>query len=147
MKSDESEKAFRAGFNCAQAVLIPFARDRELGEDEGARIASSFGAGMGKMQETCGAVTGAFMALGLRRGFERGDDQEGRARALRLTQDFIAAFKAEFGTLLCKDLLGCDLNTEEGQRVHKESKQREEICAKCVRFAAATVEAMAGGAA
>jgi C_GCAxxG_C_C family probable redox protein len=145
MKSDAAGEAFRAGFNCAQSVLLPFAEAEGLSMGAGARIASSFGAGMGKLQETCGAVTGAFMALGLQRGFERGDDQEGRARALGLTKDFIAAFKGEFGTLLCKELLGCDLNTEEGQKFHKESGQRDGICMKCVRFAAATVEAMAGG--
>lgn len=145
MKSDAAGEAFRAGFNCAQAVLIPFAEADGLGREAGARIASSFGAGMGKMQETCGAVTGAFMALGLRLGFERGDDQEGRARALGLSKDFISAFKGEFGTLLCKELLGCDLNTEEGQRIHKESDQRETICMKCVRFAASTVETLAEG--
>jgi C_GCAxxG_C_C family probable redox protein len=146
MKSDESEKAFRAGFNCAQAVFIPFARESGLGEEAAARIASSFGAGMGRMQETCGAVTGALMAMGLARGFAKADDQAGKDLALARTKEFIASFRAEFGTVLCKELLGCDLNTDEGQKFHKDSNQRELTCMRCVKFAASRVEAMAGGA-
>ena len=145
MKSEESEKAFKAGFNCAQSVFIPFARDQGLGADIAARIASSFGAGMGRMQETCGAVTGALMAIGLDCGFAAGDDQSGKDRALARTKEFIAAFRSEFGTVLCKELLNCDLNTDEGRKFHKESSQRELTCARCVKFAAAKVEAMAGG--
>ena len=58
MKSEESERTFRAGFNCAQAVFVPFASECGIEEDEGYRIASAFGAGMGRMQETCGEVQG-----------------------------------------------------------------------------------------
>jgi C_GCAxxG_C_C family probable redox protein len=144
MKSEEAEKAFRAGFNCSQSVFIPFARDSSLGEEAAARIASSFGAGMGRMQETCGAVTGALMALGLERGFEKADDQAGKDRALARTKEFIALFRAEFGTVLCKDLVDCDLNTDEGQKFHKDMNQRELICMRCVKFAASTAESLAG---
>jgi C_GCAxxG_C_C family probable redox protein len=139
MKGDEAIEVFGTGFSCAQAVLVPFARESGLG-DTAASMASSFGAGMGRMQKTCGAVTGGFMALGLARGFTRGDDLEGKARALRLTKELAALFKAEFGTLSCKDLVGCDLDTDEGQKYHLESGQRETVCGKCVRFAAEAVE-------
>jgi C_GCAxxG_C_C family probable redox protein len=142
MKSEESGKVFRSGFNCAQSVFIPFAAESGLGRAEAARIASAFGAGMGRMQETCGAVTGALMSIGLRFGFERAEDQAGKDLALKKTKELLASFKAEFGTLLCKELLGLDLNTEEGQRFHKESGQREQVCAACVMRAAALVEAM-----
>ena len=142
MKGEESGKAFLEGFNCAQAVFLPFAAERGLGEGAAARIASSFGAGMGRMQETCGAVTGAFMALGLEYGFEKGDDHERKALILQRTKEFIDRFKGEFGTLSCKELTGCDFNTDEGMKFHKESGQRETVCLKCVRFAASTVEDM-----
>jgi C_GCAxxG_C_C family probable redox protein len=142
MKSEESRKAFQSGFNCAQSVFIPFAGERGLADEAAARIAASFGAGMGRMQETCGAVTGGLMALGLEFGFERPDDPEGKDVALRRTKDFLAIFKAEFGTLGCRELLGCDLNTAEGQKMHAEQKQRELICMRCVQFAASSLEAM-----
>jgi C_GCAxxG_C_C family probable redox protein len=147
MQSEVAGSLFQSGFNCAQSVFIPFARDFGLSEAAASRIASSFGAGMGKTQATCGAVTGGLMALGLEKGFESADDQAGRDRALRSTKEFMAGFKSHFGSLLCRELLGCDLNTEEGQRRHKEEKQRDLICMKCVQYAAASVESMRSEAA
>jgi C_GCAxxG_C_C family probable redox protein len=142
MKSDEAAAAFRSGYNCAQSTFIPFAREAGLPEATAARIASSFGAGMGRMQEACGALTGGMMALGLGRGFERPDDQAGKDAALARTKEFLALFKAEFGTHRCRDLIGCDLNTDEGQAFHKAENQRELICMNCVSKAAAIVESL-----
>lgn len=129
-----------SGFNCAQSVFMPFAADGGLDQAAAAKVASSFGAGMARLQETCGAVTGGFMAIGLRGGFSKSDDQAARDLALRQSKELAARFKEKFGTLKCKDLLGCDLNTDEGQRLHKERNDREEICLKCVKFAASVVE-------
>jgi C_GCAxxG_C_C family probable redox protein len=145
MKCDESARVFHAGFNCAQAVFLPFAKEYGLGEEIGAKVASSFAAGMGRMQETCGAVTGAFMAIGYKYGFAKADDQKQKDIILERTKEFISRFREKFGTLRCRDLLACDLNTEEGQKFHKEQKQRELICTECVKFAASTVEGMMGG--
>jgi C_GCAxxG_C_C family probable redox protein len=142
MKSDEAGKTFMSGFNCAQSVFMPFAAEGGIGEDACLRIASSFGAGMARLQETCGAVTGGFMAIGLRHGFSRSDDQKARDVVLRQSKELAASFKEKFGTLGCRDLLGCDLNTDEGQRFHKESGQREQVCLECVKFAASAVEGM-----
>jgi C_GCAxxG_C_C family probable redox protein len=142
MKTDEAERVFRSGFNCAQSVFMPFAEEYGLCAAEAARIASAFGAGMGRMQETCGAATGALMSLGLKFGFIEPDDQTGKDEALKRAKEFIAQFRGEFGTVKCRDLLGCDLNTDEGQKLHKEQNHRELVCMKCVKFAAATVESM-----
>jgi C_GCAxxG_C_C family probable redox protein len=142
MKGEEAGRVFMSGFNCAQSVLLPFASGDGIGAEEAAKIASSFGAGMGRLQETCGAVTGAFMALGLEYGFISTDDPQGKARSLEKTRDFASRFRAKFGTLKCRDLLGLDLNTDEGQEQHKVQDQREKICRNCVAFAAATVEEM-----
>jgi C_GCAxxG_C_C family probable redox protein len=142
VKSDDAGKIFMSGFNCAQSVIEPFAAESAMGAATGLRIASSFGGGMAKMQETCGAVTGGFMAIGLRHGFSRSDDQEARDVVLRQSRELAAKFKEKFGTLRCRDILGCDLNTEEGQRIHKETGQREGICLECVKFAAAVVAGM-----
>jgi C_GCAxxG_C_C family probable redox protein len=142
VKSDEAGTTFRAGFNCAQSVFVPFAKAYGLSEGDASRIASSFGAGMGRLQETCGAVTGGLMAIGLKYGFERTDDQKQKDIVLQRTKDFVAGFREEHGTLRCRDLIGCDLNTDEGQRLHREQNQRETICVKCVMYAAALVEEM-----
>jgi hypothetical protein len=82
------------------------------------------------------------MALGLEFGFVEARDQEAKDLTLRRTKEFLARFRGEFGTTKCKDLLGCDLNTEEGRAYHKERNQRELVCMKCVTRAAAIVEEM-----
>jgi C_GCAxxG_C_C family probable redox protein len=145
MKSDEAERFFSTGLNCAQSVFLPFAKEAGLGEADAARIASSFGAGMGRSQETCGAVTGGLMALGLEHGFSKGDDQARKDVALLRTKEFLAAFKREFGAVLCKELLETDLDTPEGQKAHKDLNEREKVCMKCVRHAAFLVEGMRAG--
>jgi C_GCAxxG_C_C family probable redox protein len=142
MKSDEAEKVFGDGYNCAQGVFLPFAQEFGLDAETALLTASSFGAGMGRTQETCGAVTGALMAIGLKYGFTKPGDQERRDLVLRKTRELMARFREEFGTLKCKDLLGLDLNTDEGQALHKEKDQREQICMKCVRYAASVVEGL-----
>ena len=142
MKSDESAKTFNDGFNCAQSVFVPFAGEHGLDVGTAGLIASAFGAGMGRMQETCGAVIGALMAIGLKYGYARSDDQEHRDIVLRKTRELTRRFREEFGTIKCRDLLGCDLNTPEGQALHKERDQRGTVCMKCVRFAASVTEGL-----
>jgi C_GCAxxG_C_C family probable redox protein len=142
MKSDEAVKVFAMGFNCAQAVFVPFAREEGLGEEYAARIASSFGGGMGRSQQSCGAVTGGLMALGLEYGFVEAADQKQKDLSLQRTQAFLSAFKKEFGTVLCKELLKTDLSTEEGRKAHADSNERELVCMKCVKYAASLVEGM-----
>ncbi len=142
MKSDESAKVFGEGYNCAQGVLVPFAAERGLGAEAAFRISSAFGAGMARSQETCGAVTGALMAIGLKYGSPEAGNQAARDRVLQKSKELIARFKEEFGTTRCGDLLNLDLNTEEGQRLHKESGQRDKVCMKCVKFAASVVEGL-----
>jgi C_GCAxxG_C_C family probable redox protein len=144
MKSEESGRIFGSGFNCAQAVFAPYAAERGFAVDEALKIASGFGAGMARTQATCGAVTGGLMALGLSLGFAKAEDTEGRAAMVARGKDLLSGFRAEFGSLLCGGLLGCDLNTEEGQRKHAEDGQRESICMKCVTWASAEVERLIG---
>ncbi len=145
MKGSEAGSVFDRGFNCAQSVFVPFVKAKGLGEREAFLLSSNFGGGMGRMQLTCGAVTGAFMALGLHYGYATDDNQAQRAVMLEKSRRFVAEFTAKFGSLSCGELLGCDLNTEAGQRKHKEENQRELICKKCVEAAAEIVETMTKG--
>lgn len=144
MKEIKSEMAMDASYNCAQSLLLPFLEQYGIREEDGHKIASAFGAGMGRMQETCGAVTGAFMVLGLEYGFVNPNDQRQRELLLEKTREFVAKFKDEYGTIQCKDLLMCDLNTEEGQKKHKEENQRELVCKKCVKHSVNILEEMIG---
>ena len=144
MKCDEAVRYFDAGYNCAQAVLAPFAQERGLEERTAHLLASAFGGGMARTQGTCGAVTGGLMALGLHRGFSEAVDPEGRAAILEVGKRLVGDFVARFGTLSCRELLDCDLNTEEGRRKHQDERQRELICRRCVEAAAEAVEGILG---
>ncbi len=113
---DKSEKAiiyFRNKFNCAQSVFTPFGTEHGIPEDNCLRIACAFGAGMGRQQLTCGAVTGAIMALGLKYGKGSGDPEEKKLETYKKTVEIFSEFKKIHGTVSCRELLnGLDINDE-----------------------------------
>lgn len=100
-----AEQRFRNGCNCAQAVLLAFSDRTGLDEAAAMRIASGFGGGMGRMREVCGAVSGMFMAAGMVLG-EDGVPGREEKRALYATiQELAARFRAENGSIICRELL------------------------------------------
>jgi len=101
---------FSEGFSCSQSVLLGFAPCFDLDPDVAARISASFGGGMGHMGEVCGAVSGALMVIGLASGGVTAQDKESKARTYELVREFASRFRARRGSLLCRELLGCDLS-------------------------------------
>ena len=105
---NHSEKAFelfKSGYNCAQAVAVAFCDLTGLTETQAARIASSFGGGMGRMREVCGAVSGMFMVLGLLYGY---DDPKANTEKKQLytdVQSLAEEFKKDAGSIICRDIL------------------------------------------
>ncbi len=104
-KSVEAKKLFVAGANCSQAVLLPFAQECGLDRDTALRLASGFGGGMGRLREVCGALTGMFMVANLLYGYSDVTDKDIKDAHYALIQDLTARFKAETGTILCRELL------------------------------------------
>jgi C_GCAxxG_C_C family probable redox protein len=92
------------------------------------------------MGETCGAVTGAFMAIGLKHGKTRADDDESRERAYVFAQELAGRFRARNGTILCRELLGHDLSTEEGRDAVAEQNLFVTRCPRFVLDAAELLE-------
>jgi len=123
---------FRDGFNCAQSVLSPFAADLNLDTETALKISSGFGGGMARMQDTCGAVTGAIMAIGFKYGNYRKGDDAAKENAYRLIRQFSGEFKTLNKTLMCKDLLGIDLTDKEEQKKAKEAGLFVKVCEKCI---------------
>ena len=103
-----AQALFHQGYNCAQSVLLAFAEDLELGWETAARLSSSFGGGMGRMREVCGAVTGMFMVVGILYGYDDAKDYEGKKDTYALVQELANQFKAETGSIICRELLGID---------------------------------------
>lgn len=139
-RSENAKELFLSGYNCAQSVVLSFADDLKYSKELAQKMAAGFGGGMGKTQETCGAVTGAVMVLGLLKGEEVNNNDELKEAAYggvkELTRQFVAAYK----TTNCRDLIGCDLNTQEGAARFKEDKLLENICAPCVKKAVEILE-------
>ncbi len=109
MVKDHSKRAaelFSSGCNCSQAVLVAFAEDCGIDKKTAMMISSSFGGGMGRLREVCGAVSGMFMVAGLLKGYTTDDSKEAKDNHYKLIQELASEFKATYGTYICKDLLG-----------------------------------------
>ena len=97
-------KYFVEGYNCAQAVVLAFCDVTGLDEKTALRISSSFGGGMGRLREVCGACAGMFMVAGLLYGYDELDDTRKKAHYQRI-QDMAAAFREQHTTIRCSELL------------------------------------------
>ncbi len=139
-KADEAVECFNKGFSCSQAVLSAYCEQFGLGKEQALRVAGAFGAGMGRMCETCGAVTGAFMVIGLKYGKVKPEDEPSKEKAYALVKEFAKDFKARNGSIVCRELLGCDMGTPEGMRFAKAHRLTSTKCPKYVKDAAEIVE-------
>ncbi len=104
------------------------------------RVAGAFGAGMARTGESCGAVTGALMVIGLRHAKVRPDDDDSKEKAYALAQEFMDAFRERNRSLLCRELLGVDVGTPEGMKVVREKNLFATVCPKFVGDAAEIIE-------
>ncbi|WP_167616615.1 C-GCAxxG-C-C family protein [Maribellus sediminis] len=126
-------------FNCAQTVFSLHADELGINEKTALRIASGFGGGMA-CAETCGAVTGAYMVIGLKHGHHTGD-AEAKAHTKQKIQLFNEKFKAVHGSLICKELTGYDISTPEGSEAATEA---EVFTQKCPGFLKSACDILAG---
>ena len=143
-KVDTALQRFEQGYNCAQVVCAAFGPELGLDLETCFAVAAPFGAGMGREGEVCGAVSGALVILGLRHGRAEPDPLVLKERVYACTQEFLAQFKARNRTLICRELLGCDLRTPEGRQAMKERDLHHAICEKLVRDAVETLDGMTG---
>jgi C_GCAxxG_C_C family probable redox protein len=132
---------FAAGFNCAQAILSVYAKQFGLDEALALKIAAGFGGGMG-LAETCGAVTGAMMVLGLKYGATSADDPASKEPAYQQVRQFASRFQARNASLLCRELLGCDISSAQGLELARQQNLFSTTCPKFVRAAAEILEEM-----
>lgn len=109
LMNDRIEKAvayFKSGYNCSQSVFAAFADLYGIEPDIAFRISASFGGGIGRMRETCGAACGMFMLAGLETGATEGADKEQKAANYALVQELAHEFRQINGTIKCGELLG-----------------------------------------
>lgn len=134
---EKAVAAFQGGMACSQAILSTYGPLFGLGQEDALRIARGFGGGMARLSETCGAVTGAFMVLGLQ---YEGAGKEAKEATYSLMQKYADRFKSQQGSLNCTQLLGCDLNTLDGQNRFREQGMMQTHCIPYVRMSAELLE-------
>lgn len=130
---------FHKGYNCAQSVFVAGADAHGFSEETALLLSSAFGAGIGRMRETCGAFSGLIMLVGMTEG-NKTPDREDKEHIFALTQRLAGEFKEQFGSLKCKELLGLDENDERITTTLPQARTQEYYaerpCEACVAFCA-----------
>ncbi len=143
-RPEKAKQLFTSGYNCSQAVVGAFIDDFAIDFDTAMKLSSSFGGGMGRMREVCGAVSGAFMIAGLKCGYCDPCDKAAKSAHYALIQKIAADFKQQNGSIICRELLegvGCNGKCQGSvpeDRTAAYYKKRP--CAELVYIAAKIVE-------
>lgn len=107
-KAEKAREYFEKGYNCCQAVVLAFCEDVELDEKTALSVASSFGGGIGRMREVCGAVSGMCIIAGMKFGYTSPEATAEKAELYKLIQQMAADFEKKNGSIICKVLTGID---------------------------------------
>ena len=139
--SDKARELFRQGYNCSQAVLLAFSDLTGLDEKTALMLSSSFGGGMGRMREVCGAVSGMFMVIGILCGYTDPKDHAAKTEHYARLQQLAEAFRRENGSIICRELLGLGKGPDVPvPELRTENYYKKRPCADMVADAAAITE-------
>jgi C_GCAxxG_C_C family probable redox protein len=138
--TERARELFANGCACSQAVFGAYAPALGVDEETAVRVSAGFAAGM-RMAETCGAVTGAYMALGLANTAAGCRSAQERGATYRAMSEFNRAFSATNGSLVCRELLGCDISTPEGAA---EATEKNLFATRCAGLVGDAAEIVAG---
>ena len=141
-KKDEAMALFKSGANCSQAVLGAFAEECGLSQSEAMRLASGFGAGMGRMREVCGAVSAMVLVANLKYGSDDLQDKKAKDDHYTLIQKLADEFKKENGSIVCRELLNLakNENTSPISEARTENYYKKRPCVELVGMAAEILE-------
>ena len=103
---EKAVELFKEGYNCSQSVVAAFADLYGLTPEQALKVSASFGGGIGRMRQTCGAACGLFMLAGLETGCTEGKDREGKEANYKVVQELAEEFRKRNGSLICAELLG-----------------------------------------
>lgn len=139
---DHGEKAaqlFLQGYNCAQAVAVAFCDVTGLQPEFAAKMASSFGGGMGRLREVCGAVSGMLMVAGLLYGYAVPGDDQIKKEHYQLVQHLAGQFREEVGSIVCREILK-NPPTDPAPTPRTEEFYRKRPCTRMVMLAAQVLD-------
>jgi C_GCAxxG_C_C family probable redox protein len=137
--SEKAADIFGQKFNCSQAVFSAFASQFGVDEETALKLASPFGGGVARQGEVCGVVTGALLAIGLARS---AGTAASNPDTYRLSQDFLHKFEEAHGSILCRNLIHCDISNPAGYQAAADKGVFVTICPGLVRDAVETVQAV-----
>lgn len=103
--TQKAVKLFKLGFNCSQSVFLAFFTEYDMDFETAVKLSSSFGGGMGRLGEVCGAVSGMFMVTGMKFGYSNPSDLKGKTEHYIRIQELGQQFREENGSLICRELL------------------------------------------
>lgn len=132
-------KKFNQGYACSQAILSEYCELFNLDIETALKLAAGFAGGM-RFGRTCGAVTGAFMALGLKYSTQNCKNPEGRKNVYDAVCEFTKGFEEIHGSTNCETLIGCNIGTADGMRKAKEENLFYTICPKYIKSSAEILE-------
>lgn len=135
---EKAEALFLSGMNCSQAVFGAFAEDFGMDASTAAKVACGLGGGVGRLREVCGTVTGASLVFGLKYG-------EDKVVVYPHVQDFCARFKAECGSIVCRELLaGVPATTGGAPEARTAEYYKKRPCVELVKLSVRLLEEMLG---
>lgn len=138
---EKAGKLFLEGYNCAQSVAGAFQEELGMERSDIMKMASSFGAGMGRMREVCGAVSGMFLVTGLLYGYDDPKDLTAKKEHYERVQLLAGRFKDRTGSIICRELLGAEgKDSSPTPKERTDSYYHKRPCVKMVELAAAVLE-------
>ena len=140
-KSRVAEELFNSGFNCSQSVLAVFCEKYGMSQEFALKIASGFGGGV-RSGEICGAASGAVMVIGLKYGQYIADDKKTKSHCNLETKNFLNKFRSKNNSVVCRDILGCDISTTQGVEQAQSKNLFTTTCVEMVVSAVAILEEM-----
>ena len=140
-KTEQAILKMNEGYNCAQSVFFSFCDDLQIDKNIALKMVTGLGAGMGRKEEVCGAVTGGIIVIGAKYGRGEKDDKTATELTYRKTRTLMDKFAEKHGTFICRKLLnGCDLTTEKGQTYFKDNDLMNKVCVPCVQSVVEVLE-------
>lgn len=141
-RPEKAVRLFKEGYNCSQSVFMAYSEEYGIDRETASRLAASFGAGMGRMREVCGAVSGMLLVAGLETGAVEGNDREGKKKNYQTVQELAAEYRKKNGSIICRELLGlrkdAPIQAEPEKRTEEYYKKRP--CPELIRQAAEILE-------
>ncbi len=140
-KSEKARELFMEGYNCAQAIAGAYAEEMGMEFDTAVKMVSSFGAGMGRLREVCGAVSGMLFVAGALYGYNDPKDLSAKKEHYERVQFLAGQFKAEAGSIICRELLGAEgKDTSPSPQERTEEYYKKRSCPDKVALAADIME-------